>query len=171
MRFENRGVVDNSIKRLFGLSSCSIIFGLLFFGCAAVGPDYKPPEVLTPEKWDASMAGGLTTETEALKKMAHWWTTLDDPTLNVLIVRALEGNLDLRRSIARIREARARRGIAGADRFPTIDATGSVVTGRSSEETGTGTERDLFAAGFDAGWELDLFGGVRRSVEAAEADL
>lgn len=147
-----------------------LMYGILF-GCAAVGPDYTPPEVSMPSQWNSSIAGGLTAETEGLKNMAHWWKTLDDPILSDLISRALGGNLALRQSVARVREARARRGIAEADRFPTIDAAGSVVTGRSSEETGTGRETDLYVAGFDAGWELDLFGGVRRSVEAAEAAL
>jgi NodT family efflux transporter outer membrane factor (OMF) lipoprotein len=81
------------------------------------------------------------------------------------------GNLDLKKAMARVREARARRGIAKADLFPTLDATGSATWSRSSKDTGTGKTNDLFAATFDAGWELDIFGGVRRSVEAAEGDL
>jgi NodT family efflux transporter outer membrane factor (OMF) lipoprotein len=61
--------------------------------------------------------------------------------------------------------------MAKADLFPTLDATGSANWSRSNKDTGSGKTSDLFAATFDAGWELDIFGGVRRSVEAAEADL
>jgi outer membrane protein TolC len=74
----------------------------------------------------------------------------------------------------RVREARARRGVIAAERFPTLDASGAVTPTRSSEDTtvpGAGQEHTLYSAGFDASWEIDVFGGVRRSVEAAEADL
>ena len=85
--------------------------------------------------------------------------------------RAVQGNLDLKKAMARVREARALRGISQADLFPTLDAAASGTKYRSSENSGTGDESKLYMAGFDAGWELDVFGGVRRSVEAAEADL
>ena len=171
MRVENHAVVSNSIKRIIGLSSCLMIFGLLLFGCATVGPDYTQPEVSTPQEWSGSQAGGVLAEAMDPEQLANWWTTLNDPALTSMVDRALADNLDLRQAMARVREARARRGIIQADRFPTIDSTGSVTVNRSSEETGSGTERDLYRAGFDAGWELDLFGGVRRSVEAAGAEL
>jgi NodT family efflux transporter outer membrane factor (OMF) lipoprotein len=103
--------------------------------------------------------------------MASWWTTLNDPTLTRLIQHALTGNLGLKEARSRVREARARRGISAAQQFPAIDATGSASSSRSSDDTGSGERRELYAAGFDATWELDVFGGVRRSVEAAQADL
>jgi len=144
---------------------------VLLVGCATVGPDYVPPEVSAPAQWNAQLEGGPTAERVDTQTLASWWLTLDDPTLTSLVERAIESNLDLHQARNRVREARARRGISEADRFPTIDATGSAKWRRTSEETGSGTERDLYAAGFDAGWELDLFGGIRRSIEAAEADL
>jgi NodT family efflux transporter outer membrane factor (OMF) lipoprotein len=144
---------------------------LLLAGCATVGPDYVPPEVPAPGLWSAQLEGGLSAECVDTQALAGWWSTLSDPTLTNLVERAIKGNLDLSQARNRVREARARRGISEADRFPTVDATGSVNWRRSSEETGGGTERELYAAGFDASWELDLFGGVRRSIEAAEADL
>jgi len=159
------------INRVTIVFSGLTIFVLLLSGCAAVGPDYVPPEVSAPKKWSASLAGGLSAEAMDPEKMANWWSTLNDPTLTSLIERAVADNLDLRQAQARVREARARRGISQARRFPTIGAGGSANVARSSEETGSGTERDLYAAGFDAGWELDVFGGVRRSVEAAGATL
>ena len=88
----------------------------------------------------------------------------------VLIERAVLGNLDLKKARARVREARARRGIAEADLVPTLDAR-VLPVGAAAAKKGTGKTSELYAAGFDAGWELDIFGGVRRSMEAAEADL
>jgi NodT family efflux transporter outer membrane factor (OMF) lipoprotein len=136
-----------------------------------VGPDYAPPEVSAPEQWSAELEGGLNAHRTETQALASWWEALNDPTLTSLIERAIEGNLDLRTARARVRQARARRGISKADLFPTLDAAGSRRWTRSSEETGAGTKRDFYAVGFDAGWELDVFGGVRRSVEAAEADV
>lgn len=145
--------------------------GLLLVGCAAVGPDYVPPEISAPKDWNTTLSGGLTGETVDPRTLAAWWSTFNDPVLSKLMDSAVTGNLDLRQAQARVREARARRGIAEANRFPTINADGSVSKNRSSKETGTGAENNLFIAGFDAGWELDVFGRVRRSVEAAGAAL
>jgi NodT family efflux transporter outer membrane factor (OMF) lipoprotein len=121
--------------------------------------------------WHTQLKGDLTTGEMDPQALAAWWTTLNDPELSSLIDRAVLSNLDLKKALARVREARARRGMAKADLFPTLDATGSATWSRSSKDTGTGKTSDLYAASFDAGWELDIFGGVRRSVEAAEADL
>jgi NodT family efflux transporter outer membrane factor (OMF) lipoprotein len=121
--------------------------------------------------WHTQLKGGLTTEEMDPQTLAAWWMTLNDPGLSSLIDRAVLGNLDLKKALARVRESRARRGMAKADLFPTLDATGSGNWRRSDKDTGSGKTSDLFAATFDAGWELDIFGGVRRSVEAAGADL
>ncbi|TKB09258.1 efflux transporter outer membrane subunit [Desulforhopalus sp. IMCC35007] len=147
------------------------IFGLLLSGCTVVGPDYVQPETRAPEKWSTSLAGGLSPEAMDPQKMASWWTTLHDPRLTSLIQRAVAGNLDLRKARARVREARARRGIAAADRFPTINTEGTVSKIGTSQELGGGADIELYGAGFDANWELDLFGGVQRAVEAADAEL
>ncbi len=140
-------------------------------GCRTVGPDYVAPSTPVSENWHTRLQGGLTAEEADPQTLALWWTTLNDPELSRLIKGAVTGNLDLKLARARIREARARRGIARADLFPALDASGSATWSRTGMDTGTGRTADLYAAGFDAGWELDLFGGVRRSVEAAEADL
>ena len=144
---------------------------LILTGCATVGPDYVPPKKSVSKGWHTQLKGGLTTGEMDPQALTSWWTTLNDPELSSLIDRAVLGNLDLRKALARVREARARRGMAKADLFPTLDATGSATWSRSSKDTGTGKTSDLYAASFDAGWELDIFGGVRRSVEAAEGDL
>ena len=70
-----------------------------------------------------------------------------------------------------MREARAQRGISQADLFPTLDASGGASRKRTSASTYSGAEYNLYSGGFDAGWEIDVFGGLRRSVEAAQADL
>ena len=72
---------------------------------------------------------------------------------------------------SRIREERARRGIAKAGRFPTIDATGSTTRQQSSKESGLGQTNNLHSTGFDASWEVDLFDGIQRTIESAEATV
>ena len=144
---------------------------LTLIGCAAVGPDYVPVEPKAGDEWHTDLQGGLTAHRLNPETLAHWWSTLDDQELSNLEERAVKGNLDLKEAQARIREARALRGISKANLFPTVDAGGSVTEHRLSENSNTGERGTLYAAGFDAGWELDIFGGVRRSVEAAEANL
>ncbi|MEJ2730132.1 MAG: efflux transporter outer membrane subunit [Deltaproteobacteria bacterium] len=140
-------------------------------GCVAVGPDYVPVEPKAPSKWKSHLEDGLNEASLNPETLARWWTTIKDPQLSSLEQRAVEGNLDLQAARARIREARALRGISQAQLFPTADATGSITKSHSSADTGLGTTTTLYSAGFDAGWELDIFGGVRRAVEAAQADL
>ncbi|MDD4857471.1 MAG: efflux transporter outer membrane subunit [Candidatus Krumholzibacteria bacterium] len=144
---------------------------LMLGGCAIAGRDYVRPETSVSDTWQSSLEGGLTAKEMSPDTLAAWWTTLDEPQLSSLIERAVKGNLDLKQARARIREARARRGAARADYLPTIEAGGSAARSRSGEEIGTGETNEMYTASFDAGWELDIFGGVRRSVEAYTADL
>ncbi|MBW2575773.1 MAG: TolC family protein [Deltaproteobacteria bacterium] len=155
---------------ILALIGCAAII-LALIGCAAVGPDYTLVKPDTPDEWHAELQGGLTAGSLEPETLAHWWSTLNDAALDSLVARALKGNLDLKNARARVREARALRGISKAGLFPTLDAAASASKQRSSENSGTGNESKLYTAGFDAGWELDIFGGVRRSVEAAQADL
>jgi multidrug efflux system outer membrane protein len=154
------------LARLLGM-----FMTLVLAGCAAVGPNYVPPETRTPSSWHTELRGGLTAKEADTQTLGNWWAMLNDPVLTSLIERAVAGNLNLKKARATVREARARRGVSQTNLFPTLDATGSANRGRGSEETGSGQTRELYAAGFDAGWELDIFGGVRRSIEAAEANL
>lgn len=165
---------DKRMKNMLGSltrRSLSIILTLALAGCAAVGPDYTRVEPQTPDEWHAELQGGLTAGSMAPETLAHWWSTLKDSELDSLVTRAVKGNLDLKNARSRIREARALRGISKAGLFPALDADASATKRRSSENSGTETESKLYTAGFDAGWELDVFGGVRRSVEAAQASL
>jgi NodT family efflux transporter outer membrane factor (OMF) lipoprotein len=136
-----------------------------------VGPDYVPPETTVPQAWHSVLDEGLTEQTPAPETLASWWTTLDDPTLDSLTERAVSGNLDLKEAQARVRQARAARGIAKASLMPTVNASGSDKWTRSGGGEGTGRTTELHSVGFDAGWEMDIFGGTRRSIEAAEVDL
>lgn len=147
---------------------------LILTGCATVGPDYVRPDTSLSTTWHSELKGGLIAGEMNPQTLAAWWTTLNDPELSNLIDRAVLGNLDLKKARARVREARARRGIAKAGLFPTLNAAGSATRSYSSKDSGTDKSSetsDLYTASFDAGWEIDIFGGVRRSIEAAEADL
>ncbi|UCF69280.1 MAG: efflux transporter outer membrane subunit [Acidobacteriota bacterium] len=135
-----------------------------------VGPDYVRLEVSMPDVWNQRALEGMR---EGEAPLQTWWEELGDPLLVELIERAEAANLDLRQGVARIREARALRRVAGADRSPDLSATGDYTRSESSDTIGLGEvdAGDLYTAGVDATWEIDLFGRVRRSVEAATADL
>lgn len=144
----------------------------LLAGCA-VGPDYRSPEVSVPAAWHNTMKGGLKSVSPEAEQLAQWWDGLGDPHLSRLIEEAAANNLDLKLAQARLREARARRGVSAANRFPTLNASAGANRSRSSEEMGLGGGKmsETYSAQFDASWELDVFGGKRRALEAAEASL
>lgn len=158
---------------LYKIQKVFISFGLLgcIAGCTVVGPDYSPPQIDLPKGWHAELYGGFGDEAMDPEHLSTWWTCFDDPTLLKLIDEAVENNLDLKNAQARLWEARARRGIKAADRFPTLDLGASAMSVKSGHETGSGSPSDLYSTGFDASWELDIFGGIRRSLESADADV
>jgi multidrug efflux system outer membrane protein len=139
----------------------------LLAGCT-VGPNYKAPETKVPENYSAAPA------TQPSADVA-WWTLFNDDMLNRLVVDARQVNLDLREANARVLEARAQRGFANSAYYPSVDGFGNYTRSRNSKNISSGqfvpTEQDLFQAGFDASWEIDVFGGIRRGVEAANADI
>jgi len=141
-------------------------------GCA-VGPNYQRPDMAVPQQWAHADQPGLSAGVVAV---LQWWQTLKDPMLDALIERAVHANLDLRMAATRVRESRALRRVAAADQFPTVTLSSAYSRNRLSANVTTtprsiAPEYDLFQSGFDASWELDLFGRVRRTVEAASADL
>ena len=140
-------------------------------GCSAVGPDYKTPDIATPIDWSQRLGRGLSGAEPEADTLVQWWTTLGDSDLSNLIERARTGNVDLKVAQARIREARGRRGIAASGFYPSFGFSGSASVSRSSENAGSGERGEFYRTGFDASWEIDVFGGVRRSVEAAQADV
>lgn len=140
-------------------------------GCTKVGPEYIPPEPVTPATWQAPIEGGIIVEAADRQLLAEWWTILKDPLLAGFIHQAITGNLDLEQARARLMEARAKRDLSSAALLPTLNVSGSVTKNRRNQNSASGNQSTTYAGGFDAGWEIDLFGGGRRSVEAAQARL
>ncbi len=145
------------------IGALSLLSCLILLAGCKVGPNFHPPETPVPNEWVGPVP---PPPTAAEQDLAHWWTTFEDPMLTSLVERAVQSNLDLRLAEARVRQARAARGVAASGLGPTVDATGSYR--RSGIRAVTS---DLYQAGFDAAWELDIFGGIRRSVEAATANI
>ncbi len=151
--------------------SFSLVISVLLAACA-VGPDYQRPEIDAGSGWSDPGTGQ-----EPAIDLQNWWRSFDDPTLNRLIETALQQNLDIRQASSRIAEARALRDAAAGGHYPVVDANAGVTRRRQSEngplpiKAIPGIERDqtIYEPGFDAMWEIDLFGGTRRAVEAADA--
>lgn len=148
----------------------------LLVACAPVGPTYQPPtRPELPAAWGGTTDGNVNqAEVTEVKELGHWWTLFNDPRLDSLIQRAITANLDLKIAEARIIQARAQYRLTTAAATPKVGVSGEYANSRRSENAGAsngGTTQDLFQAGFDAGWEIDIFGGARRAAEAAEARL
>ncbi len=160
------------------------VFGLL--GCT-VGPDYTPPEVSVSSTYErhppgTANVGNTSTLDPNVSQMTQWWTTLQDPILNDLVGRAVNSNIDLKIAESRLREARARLAIVSGTRFPQIDFTSEYSREQIShtayptgplagDESGIPLRWNLYDLAFDASWELDVFGGIKRNIEAAQADM
>lgn len=166
MKCKIRSILALAIVRPLGKFTACLLCPLVLAACAPVGPDFHPSEVRAPASWHSETAAGVSVEALTATSLVKWWTNFNDPVLSSLIERAVAGNLDLQLAQAHLQEARARLGLARADEYPTLSSTGSASRSRSNGQT-----QNLFAIGFDAGWELDIFGGVRRAREAAQADL
>jgi len=171
-------IISSCLHRVvyLGLMLCLAVMT----GCA-VGPDFQPPQVQVPDAWYGPTT--MPSKESAERDIAEWWKVFQYPTLTSLVERAIEDNLDLELAEARIRLARAARRQALSGIGPTVSATGSFrrsssfVTTTSPVGPGASESKteevisNQYEAGFDAIWELDVFGGVRRGVEAADADL
>jgi multidrug efflux system outer membrane protein len=144
------------------MSKVSVLLALLAAGCA-VGPDYKLPEPSMPAAW--SGGGGPAAE------LATWWQQFDDPQLTALVEEAIRANLDLRIAATRLRQARAARGVAIGGFWPSVGASAAYQRQDLPGGVPPDQQSNLYQAGLDALWELDLFGGVRRSVESAGAEV
>jgi multidrug efflux system outer membrane protein len=145
-------------------------------GCA-VGPDYASAPAKAPAAWSSPVSQGLT---DRASPPDSWWASFNDAELDSLIQRAAQSNLDLRVAEARLRQARAIRGGSAADFAPAVDASASAARARQSKNQpffgalplppNFPFEYSVYQVGFDASWEIDLFGGKRRALEAATAD-
>jgi outer membrane protein, multidrug efflux system len=155
--------------KTFGWKNICLV--VLFSGCTAVGPNYQRPALEAPAQWGESKEAAATAP--ALAKTA-WWQAFGDPMLNGLLEQAAQANLDLAQARARIVQARAALVVAGAAGLPTVNVGGTVTRGGKSENLespGSSTASTVYQTGFDARWELDVFGGIRRSVERAQAQV
>jgi NodT family efflux transporter outer membrane factor (OMF) lipoprotein len=146
----------------------------LLTGCA-VGPDYHPPQTNAPPQWASPLAGG---ETNGPADLAAWWKKFGDTNLDSLMITAVQSNLTLHIAEARVREARAQKDVVAGSLWPSLGSSGSYSRNLYGKHEypplggfGIPLNYNLYNAGFDAAWELDIFGGTRRTVEAANADL
>ncbi len=157
------------------LRPVALLLASAMLTACAVGPDYQaPPPVATGHGWVQPVAPG-----SAQADLARWWSTLGDPVLDRLIDTALAQNLDLRQASARIDEARALRDRVAGGQAPVVGAVASVNRRRQSENgplpvasmPGVDATQTIVDAGFDAAWEVDLFGAQQRALEGAGARL
>src|SRR5260370_38067944 len=153
-----------------------VISPLLLAGCA-VGPNYKRPQVAVPRQGTVAAARG-TAATPIEKD--DWWSSFQDPELNSLVERSAKQNLDLKLALERVQEAPAARAVARSGYFPSIDGGASATRNRERIIMPAGPQKSAviapveynnFQSGLSASLELDVFAGIRRSVQAATADV
>ena len=163
------------------LSALAIGCVLSFLSACTVGPDYHGAPQVAPEA--SSSATFVRTRGDNIATThapSEWWVALDDPQLNALIEAAFAHNPDLRAAQARLRESRSQLQVQQASELPKLSADAAVLRTRqpdlsalSSVDSNAGSSGrgpiSFYTAGFDASWEIDLFGGTRRAVEAASA--
>jgi NodT family efflux transporter outer membrane factor (OMF) lipoprotein len=170
---------------------------LLLAGCT-VGPNFETPEWLSPATWFARKAEPIQRPPSlpvAEPIDPDWWSLFKDPQLTALERRVAGENLDVQVATVRLAESRAQLGIVGAAQFPNLNANGSYTRQKASDvgvfasapnalgangasgntagglTSSTSGAFDVYQVGFDASWEVDLWGRVRRSVESASASV
>ena len=150
--------------------------GTFSWGCAPVGPNYQKPEIKTPDAWHEAVSREMAKESGAT--LQTWWEIFDDPILNHLIEQARRSNLDLKMAVSGIAAARARLGIVSGLELPDANALGSFSRFKHSDNgplkqlaPPNGFDgQNMFMVGVDALWEIDIFGRIRRQIEAAGAE-
>jgi multidrug efflux system outer membrane protein len=161
----SRPAIEGSLRK--GLV---LLFASLWLTACAVGPNYKEPDIPVNEKFEAGAQQTYSQEAS----VGRFWETFGDDTLNALVADAVKANHDLRIALSRFYEARAARGESRFDLAPTITASGGYTEQRFGQGQGVqvpGGTTEVYDAGFDAFWELDFFGRVRRNIESRNADL
>ena len=160
------------------LAGALVVCCVLLSGCM-VGPNVHAPTTAMPAHWAASAQGHPAATTSKVTNgpahLARWWENFHDPELTALIDQAARSNLTLQQATQQIIESREIRNASAANLGPFVSAAGAYQHSRTSRNIGTGSnfgpsESDLYQAGFDATWELDFFGQIRRGVEAANAN-
>lgn len=142
----------------------------VLMGCTTVGPDYHAPTLDVPAHW---IEADAATSNDNHDGMRTWWRAFQDPLLDRLVEQALAHNQDLDIALARLRQARAEREQIASAAMPEVSAgaAGSAIRGSKALSPPPGGQTRSWRLGFDASWELDLFGGTRRAVEAADAGI
>ncbi len=145
---------------------------LLLSGCMS-GPDYHTPHpAALPGAWAGTeKTGQPSVVTPQQADLTGWWRQFNDPTLSALVNEALKANLDLALAEARLRQARAMCGVAVGGLWPSATGSGSYQREHTAGVTPGNGSQSLYEAGLDAVWELDIFGGQRRAVESANANI
>ena len=184
----NKNLNKNLLQRT-ALAAIAAL-GLLLGGCT-VGPSFHPPQVAMPKHWAGGKINAATTmsahattvaavkpQSTLTTKPAHlatWWTNFKDPELTALIQQAATRNLTILQAEVAIRQARYARNIAAANLGPFVNANASYqrsgTSNNLSKAAGTRSTGNLYQGGLNASWELDIFGGVKRSVQAANYNL
>lgn len=168
------------------------VLALSLGGCAAVGPDFKAPTAAQPADWNSWRGGpdSLRDPVSTAVPPDHWWETFHDARLDALLRQAREASPDLRTAALRFAQSRFMRQTVAAQRGPDVGLSAGVSRQRQSEYGASTRLLDaiapnnreqlvsvlsdpftLYQAGFDASWEIDLWGRVARSIEAAQADV
>ncbi|GAB4266970.1 MAG: multidrug efflux RND transporter outer membrane subunit OprN [Methylomicrobium sp.] len=168
-----KAVLQQSIIRLrSAVSSAGIVVSLTLLGACAVGPDYRLPFTETPQRFDAGDRPEFSKQSVELR----WWKLFEDDLLDELVELTVQNNFDLKTAYARLEEARKLYLESGLDLLPAVTAKAGYNDqkrsfGAMNNRTFAPRELKLYNIGFDALWELDLFGRVRRSVEASDDEI
>jgi len=148
---------------------CCLITLICTISSCTVGPDYQTPGSSDSIHISAIIYPDIRFEQTDL---SHWWNIFNDTLLSSLISRGEQKNIDLKIALARVKEARALLGIEDSGLYPEVDANGSIAWGKESESVNplSTDEQTNYSLSADASWEIDLFGRIRRSIEAASAE-
>ena len=166
--------VMNASKQWCSVKALTVaVWALLMFSGCMVGPDYHSPQTPAPAAWVGveSLTGQPSEATAQPAELTQWWGQFNDPMLNKLVEEAVKTNLNLQIAETRLRQARALSGIAKGGLWPSVTASGSYQRQHMAGVTPDDQAQDLYLSGLDAVWELDLFGGVRRNIESANANI
>lgn len=143
-----------------------LLLVLMSTGCM-VGPDYHPPVEAMPARWESPPSTQPSQIVQQPSNLPKWWKLFHDPELDLLVQRAVVTNLDLQAASERIHAARATLGIARGGLLPTVDGTGSFIRDGGGSSNWTSS----WSPGLNEAWNIDIFGGIRRNVESANASL
>ena len=163
----------NAYKNIF------LVYVCLVTSACTVGPDYVKPDISAAENWHSQTSINIDKDMDSL---IEWWSLFDDPLLDDLIRATASNNLDVKIAKTRLQRARSARRSARARQLPNINASSEFRKRQISEETASAEaglnqaglierQTNQYELGFDASFEIDIFGGTRRLIESTEADI